>query len=69
MENVTTGHWIFAGIFVLVFIAFLIRSYRKDLKLHKIHYRGTYYVMAGIIVTLFLFYVMKQMLEYFKTQA
>ena len=35
MENITTGHWIFAGIFMLAFVGYLIWSYRKDLKLHK----------------------------------
>tara|TARA_R110002124_G_scaffold104539_2_gene254716 strand:- start:543 stop:752 length:210 start_codon:yes stop_codon:yes gene_type:complete len=69
MENVSTGHWIFAGIFGLLFIGFLIWSYRKDLALHKIHYKKTYYITAGIVVTLFLFYVLKQMFSYYKDQV
>jgi hypothetical protein len=68
MENVTTGHWIFAGLFAVAFIGYLIWSYRKDLKLHKVHYKGAYYVSAGIVITLFLFYVLKQMFEYFSSK-
>lgn len=62
MENITTGHWIFAGIFMLAFVGYLIWSYRKDLKMHKTHYSGSMYVLAGIIVILFLFYVFKRLL-------
>jgi hypothetical protein len=60
MENITTGHWIFAGVFMLAFVTYLIWSYRKDLKLHKVHYQGTFYLMAGIVIIAFLFYVFKQ---------
>lgn len=63
MENVTTGHWIFAGVFMTAFIIYLIYSYRKDLKLHKVHYSGSMYVLAAIVIFLFLFYVIKQFLE------
>jgi hypothetical protein len=57
MENITTGHWIFAGIFMTIFIAYLLWGYRKDLKLHKLHYSGSFYVLGGIIVIVFLLYV------------
>jgi hypothetical protein len=30
MTNVGTGHWIFAGIFAIVFIGGLVWSYSKD---------------------------------------
>lgn len=62
MENITTGHWIFAGIFFVGFVIFLIWSYRKDLKLHKLHYNNSFYVLAGIILILFIFYVFKRLL-------
>ncbi|HCQ15536.1 MAG TPA: hypothetical protein DIU20_04700 [Cryomorphaceae bacterium] len=60
MENVTTGYWIFAGIFFIAFIAYLVWGYRKDLKLHKLHYGNAIYVMVAIIVILFSFYVFKK---------
>ncbi|MDX5404995.1 MAG: hypothetical protein LPK47_02475 [Bacteroidota bacterium] len=62
MENITTGHWIFAGIFMIGFITYLIWSYRKDLGLHRIHYRGSYYLLLGIIVVLFLIFIFKRLL-------
>jgi len=62
MENITTGHWIFAGIFMTAFIAYLVWSYRKDLNLHKIHYSGSFYVLIGIVLILFLFYIFKRLL-------
>lgn len=62
MENIGTGHWIFAGVFMLFFVGFLVWSYRKDLKLHKLHYSGSMYVLVGIIVILFLFYIFKRLL-------
>lgn len=62
MENIGTGHWIFAGIFMFAFIGYLIWSYRKDLKLHKTHYSGSINILVGIIVVLFLFYIFKRLL-------
>jgi hypothetical protein len=62
MENITTGHWIFAGVFMLFFIAYLIWSYRKDLKLHRTYYGGAFYVLIGIVLVLFVFYVFKRLL-------
>ncbi len=63
MENITTGHWIFAGVFLTAFIIYLIWSYRKDLQLHKIQYKGSSYVLIGLVVILFAFYFMKQLLN------
>lgn len=37
----TKGQLIFAGFFVVAFIALMIWSYRKDLKSHKMHYKNT----------------------------
>ncbi len=62
MEYVTHGHWLFAGIFLLLFLFFLGWAYRKDLSLHKIHYGKTVYVAVGIVLVLFVFYVAKQFL-------
>ncbi|MDZ7849171.1 MAG: hypothetical protein U5L96_21975 [Owenweeksia sp.] len=58
MENITTGHWIFAGVFMLLFIVYLVWSYRKDLKLHKQHYSGALYILVGLVVLLFLYYAL-----------
>ena len=62
MENITTGHWIFAGIFMFCFVLYLVWSYRKDLALHRQHYSGALYVFAGLVVVVFLFYVFKRLM-------
>ncbi len=61
MENITTGHWIFAGIFAVAFLSYLTYSYRKDLRLHKVHYSGGgIQVMLLIVITLFVLFVFKR---------
>ena len=61
MENITTGHWIFAGIFAVVFLSYLLYSYRKDLAMHKVHYRsGGIQVLLLIVITLFVLFVFKR---------
>lgn len=60
MENITTGHWIFAGIFTLAFLVYLIWSYRKDLAIHRLHYSGALYILVALVFILFIIYVFKQ---------
>ncbi len=62
MENITTGHWIFAGLFFIVFFGYLLWGYRKDLKMHRLYYGNAVYVAVAIIVILFGFYVFKRVL-------
>ncbi len=62
MENITTGHWIFAGVFFAAFIVYLFWAYRKDIELHRLHYRRAWYVLVTMILILFTFYVFKRIL-------
>jgi hypothetical protein len=62
MENITTGHWIFAGVFMVLFMGYLVWSYRKDLRVHKLHYSGVLYFFGSLVVVLFLIYVFKRLL-------
>ncbi|CAI8158072.1 MAG: Uncharacterised protein [Flavobacteriales bacterium UBA4585] len=63
MENITTGHWIFAGIFAIAFLIYLFISYRRDLQLHKIHYKsGGIQVLLLIVITLFVLFVFKRLM-------
>ena len=59
MENITQGHWIFATIFAFSFVCYLIWSYRKELKLNKIHYRGSSLFILSVIVIAFVIYVFR----------
>ncbi len=61
MKNITTGHWIFAALFAIGFIGFLIWSYRKDNPMHKIHYRGSFIFTLIFIVVFFLIFVFKRL--------
>ncbi|WP_299889305.1 hypothetical protein [uncultured Lacinutrix sp.] len=45
----STGQLIFAICFAMVFISSLIYTYRKDINIHKQHYRGTLWVLLAFI--------------------
>lgn len=57
--DVGKGHWIFAGIFAIVFILFLVWAYRKDLKMHRIHYKGSFVFLLGLVVAMFVLWVFR----------
>jgi hypothetical protein len=50
----TPGRIIFVSLFVIVFVAGLIWSYRKEKKLNKIHFNHTYKVLIALILFLLL---------------
>jgi len=49
------GQLIFGLIFAIVFILFMIWSYRKDVKLHQIYYKNVWVVALGIFIVVALF--------------
>ena len=59
----TEGQLIFAVFFVVVFIAIMIFSYRKDLKLHKKYYRGSLLILIGFLLFIGLLFVLKKYLH------
>ena len=54
MENITRGHWIFAGIFFVVFICAMVYAYRKDLAKYGYHYSRVWVILLGIIILYFI---------------
>jgi hypothetical protein len=50
---------IFAGIFVLFFAATMIYVYRKDLTMHKLHYKGSLKVLLGFFLFIVLLFIIK----------
>lgn len=58
------GQLIFAGLFVIVFIAILIFSYRKDKKLHSKNYKGVKWVGFVFITFLIILFLIKYLLKY-----
>ncbi|MDX1603554.1 MAG: hypothetical protein R3209_10815 [Salinimicrobium sediminis] len=59
----STGQLIFAGLFFVVFVAVIFFSYRKDLKLHRKYYKGTFYILLGFIAFILLLFLMKLYLK------
>ena len=51
----STGQLVFAGIFAVFFIGFMIWSYRKDIKLHKFYYKNVWIVALGIFFAIAFF--------------
>jgi cytochrome bd-type quinol oxidase subunit 1 len=59
----STGQWIFAALFAVSFIVLMIFSYKKDKKLHKKHYKGSFLVLLGFFGFVILLVVMKILLR------
>lgn len=60
--NVGPGHWVFAAIFFLLFIACMIWAYRKDRFTDKYHFKGSYKLIFFVLIVLglvFLFVKLK----------
>ncbi len=55
----TEGQWIFAAIFLVVFVVASVFVYRKDAALHKVVYKGSYKVLIGFIIFVLLLFVIK----------
>ncbi|HRE78854.1 MAG TPA: hypothetical protein PLL09_13635 [Flavobacterium sp.] len=59
----STGQMIFAGFFVVCFIAVMIYVYRKDVPLHKLHYKGSFKVLLSFLFFIFLLFLIKMYLK------
>lgn len=59
----TNGQWIFAGLFFIVFVAIIIYTYRKDLKLHRKYYKGTFLILIVFILFVILLFILKGFLK------
>jgi heme/copper-type cytochrome/quinol oxidase subunit 2 len=53
----SSGQLIFAVFFVIAFTIAMIYTYRKDLKLHQVHYKNIYIVVLTVIAIIALFTV------------
>ncbi len=52
----TTGRIIFVIFFIIAFVSLMIFSYRKDIKTHKLYYKGSFKVLLFFVgFVLFLF--------------
>jgi hypothetical protein len=60
----TTGQLAFAAFFIVIFVAAMIYVYRKDAKLHKKHYKGSYWILIGFIAFILALFVIKTYLKH-----
>ncbi len=51
----SSGQKIFALFFIITFAIVMVWTYRKDLKLHKVHYKNTYIIGLSIVAIILLF--------------
>lgn len=59
----STGQLYFAVFFVVVFVSIMIYVYRKDLSLHKIHYKGSLWVLFFFLLFLGILFLIKVYLK------
>ena len=59
----STGQIAFAIFFFIAFVGIIIWTYRKDINLHKIYYKGSHWVIIiGAIAFLALLFFVKMMI-------
>ncbi|UMB53531.1 hypothetical protein MKD41_14480 [Lutibacter sp. A64] len=49
------GQLIFAAFFVIAFTILMIWSYRKDIKVHKKHYKNTFIIVIAVFLIIAIF--------------
>lgn len=57
------GQMIFAAVFAVSFIAIMIYAYRKDLKLHKLHYKGSLWILVAFLLFIGFLFVIKSLMK------
>lgn len=59
----STGQLIFAICFVIVFVTIMIFSYKKDKKLHKKQFKGSFWILIGFVFFILLLLAAKLYLK------
>lgn len=59
----STNQLIFAICFLIAFSVFIVISYRKDRKLDKKYFKGTFWILVGFIVFVLLLLAIKTFLK------
>lgn len=57
------GQIIFAVAFIIVFAIIIIIMYRKDLQMHKTYYKGSLWVLIGLLTFIAILYLIKNVLK------
>ncbi|MCF8463699.1 MAG: hypothetical protein K9G41_02570 [Flavobacteriales bacterium] len=59
MESVTTGHWIFAGVFAAAFVIGIIYAYKDDIKRRPDLFNGSSKFLLSVILIVMILLVIK----------
>lgn len=57
------GQIVFALLFIVVFITIIAIMYRKDLKMHKIYYKGSLWILLVFLLFMGVLFVIKTTLK------
>lgn len=57
--NVTIGHWVFAGCFIIAFVIALMYSYMADKRKSPTYFTGSSKFLLGVVVVVMLLVVIK----------
>lgn len=57
------GQIIFAVAFIIVFVIIIVIMYRKDLQMHKTYYKGSLWVLIGLLTFIAILYLIKNVLK------
>ena len=59
----STGQIYFAVLFIIAFVITMITVYRKDLKVLKPFYKGTYWIFIGFLIFIGLLFLIKVLMK------
>lgn len=57
--NITGGHWIFAGVFAVVFVVGMVYAYREDIRKRPDFFKGSFRFVLGVLIVLMTLIVAK----------
>lgn len=55
----STGQLVFALLFFITFVVAMIFSYRKDVRIHNLYYKGNFKILIGFFAFIVLLFVIK----------
>ena len=55
----TQGQLVFAVFFLITFLSIIVYSYRKDIRSHKVHYKGSLKILLIFVMSLIGLYLIK----------
>ena len=59
----SSGQLYFAAFFLVSFIIVMLLAYKKDLKLHKIYYRGSGWILVIFLIFIGILFLIKTLLK------